>query len=158
VGIKTKNPKSQAINKIEIEAKFLKVLNKHNIGPKFIKGTKTYVMYEFVEGELLKDKIETMTKPKLKAILKNMVKQCYQMDNLGINKEEMHRPHKHIVLTKKGPIQLDFERCHYAEKMHNVTQFLQYIRQLRLIPQAKLLTLSKNYGKTNKIGDILKAL
>jgi predicted Ser/Thr protein kinase len=34
--IKIKNPKSEAEGRIENEVKFLKILNKDNIGPKFI--------------------------------------------------------------------------------------------------------------------------
>mgnify|MGYP001290057556 CR=1 FL=1 len=149
VGIKTKNPDSKATNRIQNEAKFLKLLNKHNIGPRFIKGTKTYVMYEFVEGDLLKDELQTMTKTQLKTLLKKMLKQCYQLDTLGINKEELHRPHKHIILTKKGPVQLDFERCHFSEKMHNVTQFLQFIRSLDTltISEDKIKRIAKEYLK-----------
>ena len=51
------------------------------------------------------------------------------MDKLKINKEEMHRPYKHIVIeakTKK-PVLLDFERCHKSKEPVNVTQFSSYI-------------------------------
>jgi len=56
------------------------------------------------------------------------------MDKLGINKEEMHRPLKHIIINQKGKVVLlDFERCYLTEKPHNVTQFGDFLLRRQLI-------------------------
>jgi len=61
-------------------------------------------------------------------VLKNVFEQCYKMDKLGLNKEEMHHPVKHIVVQKNGkPVLLDFERCKSRKRQHNVTQFCQFV-------------------------------
>ena len=47
---------------------------------------------------------------------------------MGINKEEMMRPFKHIIIGSRGkPVMIDFERCHITEKPQNVTQFCQFM-------------------------------
>jgi len=51
------------------------------------------------------------------------------MDGLGINKEEMSHPPKHIIISKKNkkPVLIDFERSHYTLKPSNVTQFCDFL-------------------------------
>jgi len=157
VAIKTKNPDSYAINRIQNEAIYLKLLNKHKIGPTLLKATKKYIIYKFVEGEYIKDKIDQLTKKNKIILLKNILKQCHKMDRLGIDKEEMHRPLKHIVLAK-SPIMLDFEKCHKTNKPKNVTQLLQYMRNLKILTKKKILTLAREYKKSLDLKPILKAL
>jgi len=60
-------------------------------------------------------------------IIKNILEQCRIMDKLKINKKEFHKPIKHIIVYKNKPVMIDFERCYYAEKPKNVTQFCQFI-------------------------------
>jgi len=57
-----------------------------------------------------------------------LLDQCYSMDKLMVNKEEMHHPLKHVIVTNVGnPVLLDFERCSNTEKPKNVTQFIEFI-------------------------------
>ena len=49
VALKVKREDSQAIGRIEIEAKFLQLLNKHGIGPKFVGSGKDFLVYEFLK-------------------------------------------------------------------------------------------------------------
>ena len=60
------------------------------------------------------------------------------MDLAGINKEEMHRPYKHIIITKKeNPVMIDFERCRRSIDPKNVTQFCQFISNSRITEMLK---------------------
>ncbi len=127
--IKTKNPDSKAVNRIQNEVNFLKVLNKYKIGPKLLSHGKDYFTYEFVNGETLK---EYMKQNKLaKKLLMNIMKQCEIMDKLGITKEEMHKPLKNIIIKNKKPILIDFERCHYTKRPKNANQFKQFLRRIK---------------------------
>lgn len=123
--IKIKNPESRAENRIENELRFLKILNKKNIGPKALFFKNGKLGMEFIDGVCFLDFIEN-TKSDKKAILK-IIKALYDqlcmLDKLKINKEEMSHPHKHIIITKNKPVLIDFERAHYTEKPANVTQF-----------------------------------
>lgn len=161
VAIKVERSDSKAIGRMKIEADFLKVLNKKGIGPKFISSGKGYLIYEFVEGVLIKDWLENSPRAKTRQVLLDVLDQCFVMDNMGINKEEMHHPTKHIVVGKKN-VMLDFERCKYSEKPHNVTQFLQYLSSLA--PQLKdkglqvhpeeLRSLAKKYRADRKLPQV----
>lgn len=151
VGIKIKRPESEAVDRICNEVNFLTILNKKNIGPKLIVAMDNYFVYEFVKGNFILEYFEKNKNELRKKILKNVLEQMYIMDKLGINKEEMHHPTKHVIINKK-PILIDFERCHYTEKPHNVTQFVQFILKLNKrfklgINHKALIRLSKEYKK-----------
>ena len=133
VVIKTKLAKSKAVGRMENEADFLEILNKKKIGPKFIyyDKKKEFLVYEYVEGEFFPIFIKHLGKENkslIKKIIKQVFIQCFRMDKLRVNKEEMHHPYKHIVIdAKKRPVLLDFERCHKSAESANATQFSSYI-------------------------------
>lgn len=186
--IKSKNPKSKAENRIENEAKWMKKLNNYAIGPKYLASGKTnstsYVLYEYISGQFLTDWIEhqkvekTKTKQKIeeikkiKKILVNCFKQCRKLDLLGADKDEMHHPFKHILISHNRPVFLDFERMHHVKEPKNVTQFCQCLshntfnKLLRKkdisIDKEKIRDLAKAYKQDyqdisfNKIIDYLK--
>jgi len=165
VAIKKKNPKSKAINRIQNEIKFLKILNKKGIGPKILFHGKNYFVYKFIKGEFILNYIKNNKKTKIKQVLKQVLKQCHIMDQLKITKEEMHHPYKHVIINKKVNL-IDFERVHYTEKPHNVTQFLQYIMSLKQILEKKgikvnkrtIRSLAKQYKKDYKISNLKNAI
>jgi len=128
----------------KIEAKWLKILNKYQIGPKFIFLGKNYLVYEFVKGERILEH-----KGNIKKIIKKVLEQCRKMDKLGINKKEMQNPYKHILIDKNKVKMIDFERCYYSKKVKNVTQFCQFLREkiFRKLDKKKLVEILKNYKK-----------
>lgn len=165
IAVKTKHPKSQAKNSIDNESKMLKLLNKHKIGPKFISKGNNYLIYEFVEGEFIKDWLPKAKLSGIKKILKEVLQQCSVLDKLKINKEEMHHPLKH-VLIHKSIVLIDFERAHKSKSVKNVTQFLQFIRSNAKdlnkkgfsVSKDKILEISQNYKKHMKIEYVIKEL
>ncbi len=170
IAIKIKNPASKAINRIENETRWLKILNKKGIGPKFIAFEKGKLIYGFVEGDFILDWIEKNDSKNIRKVLREVLVQCRAMDKLKVNKEEMHNPTKHIVVGKKVVL-LDFERCNETKKPHNVTQFCQFIMSKKLslilnkkkikINNKKLIKLLKEYKQDyteKKFKEILKFL
>jgi putative serine/threonine protein kinase len=128
IAIKEKNPESKAQSRIEFEAYWLKKLNKYKIGPKFIFFKDNSLAYEFVEGIFIMDFVINSTEKDIRKVLRAVFDQMFILDSLGINKEEMHHPYKHVLITKsKKPVLLDFERANNTEKPSNVTQFCQCI-------------------------------
>jgi putative serine/threonine protein kinase len=133
IAIKEKNPESKAQSRIEFEAYWLKKLNKHKIGPKFIFFKDDSLAYEFVEGIFIEEFMENSTKEEINKVFIDLFNQMFLLDGLGVNKEEMHHPYKHIIITKKTkPVLLDFERANNTEKPSNVTQFCQFITSTNL--------------------------
>jgi release factor glutamine methyltransferase len=121
VAIKIKRPGSAVRETISRETNMLKEVNKHGIGPKYLFHSPDFLVYEFAEGEYLKDIKNT------KPILKNIFEQCFQLDLLHINKDEMTRPLKHAIIKGRKVTLIDFERARKTEEAHNVTQFCEYV-------------------------------
>jgi len=155
--VKVKKEDIGAKNTVENEAKFLKILNKYKIGPKFRNKGKNYIMYEFVKGEFFVDWIKKSSKKNAVKIIKNILEQCRIMDKLKINKKEFHKPIKHIIVYKNKPVMIDFERCYYAEKPKNVTQFCQFLLLINKIKPEAIGTL-KEYKKNESDGNFKKIL
>ena len=115
-------------NRIENEVKWLKILNKHKIGPSFILKDKNYFVMDFIEGQSIWEFMRDNEKTEIKKVIKQIFDQCYIIDELGINKLEMHHPHKHIIITKdKKAVLIDFERVKQSTEPKNVTQFVQFM-------------------------------
>ena len=159
IAVKTKNPKSTAFGRIENEAKWLKILNKHKIGPKLLLIDKDYFVYDYIGGNFIIDYIKKSNKNNIKKIIKKIFNQLFVLDKLKIDKEEMHRPLKHIIMSKNKPFLIDFERSRYSPNPKNVTQFCQFLINSRLnqilkskkmhINKQKIINLAKVY-KNNK--------
>ena len=155
VTIKIKNPKSKAVGRIKNEAEYINLLNKYKIGPKLLFYSKDYFVYKFIKGDFIEDFIKKSSKSNVIKVLKIIFNQMFILDKLKINKEEMHHPVKHVIVSNNKPILLDFERCHKTLKPHNVTQFCQYIIRLSkllkgkniIINKKKIIKLSKIYKK-----------
>jgi len=147
----------------EEEAKFLKLLNKHDIGPKYISHKKNELRMEYIKGDRILDYVKKANKTQILAIIKKILDQLYTMDKLKINKLELTNPYKHIIVRKNVPIQIDFERCIHTEKPKNVTQFIQFLASGKVgkVDKKSLFDIAKKYKDSyNKkyLIDILKVL
>ena len=81
VSIKTKNPNSEAKERIKNEIKFLKELNKHKIGPTLVKSGKGYLIYNYIEGMFLPEYLKKeKSKEKRKKVIINILKQARVLD------------------------------------------------------------------------------
>jgi predicted Ser/Thr protein kinase len=85
-----------------------------------------------------------------------------------VNKEEMHRPLKHIIVGKDARF-IDFERCSKTKNPKNVTQFCNYIfitnnpvatkvRKLFKIKKEAALQLLKSYKKKRDLEPVVSLL
>ena len=165
VAIKTKKKQSQAIGRVKNEAKFLKIINKQDIGPKLILSKDNFLIYEFIRGEFIKNWIQKASKKDILRIFKNILEQCHKLDKLNIDKKEMTRPVKHIIIGKKITM-IDFERAHYVKEPKNTTQFLQYIMKNKellerkgiMINREEIINVSKKYKKNKDINKIIALL
>jgi HemK-related putative methylase len=154
--IKVKNPKSTALSTIKFEVDWLKKVNKHNIGPKLYHATDTFLVMEYIEGILFKEYIEKNTKTRIKAIIKKLMQQLYLFDTLGINKQEMRNPYKHIIIKDHHPTLIDFERCRFTESPRNITQFCQYLTSKTTHPLLKEKEININKEKLQLAAKVYK--
>ncbi len=148
VAIKTKRPESKAENRIENEAYWLKVLNPLGIGPGLFFSAEDYLVAEFLEGELIEDWLAKNEKREIKKVLLQLLEQCRILDELEVNKEELHHPHKHIIVDHLNhPVMIDFERCTKVERPQNVTQFLEFLSRMEKKLDQKEIKLSRELLK-----------
>ena len=133
IAIKIQRPDTAAQGTVAREAVVLKKLNRVGIGPRLLLTGKNYFAYEFVEGPFIRDFIKTAPPAAIKKLLISVFYQMKKLDELGLNKEEMHHPFKHVIIAKTNqnkPVLLDFERCKKTAKTHNVTQFCECVARL----------------------------
>lgn len=166
IAIKAKNPKSTAFGRIENEAKWIKKLNKHNIGPKLLFAENDYFVYEYIDGNFIIDYIEKSSKNSIKKIIRQIFSQMLVLDKLKIDKEEMHHPVKHVIVSKNKPYLIDFERAHHSPNPKNITQFCQFLISGYLnnplknknihINKDKLMQLAKVYKSNPNIANFKK--
>ena len=161
VVVKVKNPKA-TIDKLWNEIKFLKLFQKYSFAPKLYEVYSInydFVVMEFVDGKPILDFFTTANKQDILNVVKKIFEIAMTLDTLKINKEEMHHPMKHIIITKKlRVVFIDFERCRYTEKPKNVTQFCQFLchGSVRELLAKKGLTVDKekilDAAKRYKVG------
>ena len=157
VAVKVTNPKSEAVGRLRIEAQWMKRLNKHKIGPRFISSGEEFVVYGFVDGEPVLDYLAQANKKETITVMEQLLLQCRSMDKIGVSKEEMHHPVKHVLVSDAQGLSvtlIDFERTHPDPHPKNVTQVCQFVNgMLRKhllgaglsLDSATLLSLAKQY-------------
>ncbi len=133
VVVKVQRPDAITLSTVQFEARWLKKLNPHNIGPKLFFVTEHFLVMEFIDGYLFEEFIQMQQKKDILFMIKKLLQQMYLFDSLGINKYEMNHPDKHIIIRKGIPIMIDFERCRYTEDPKNITQVVQFLSSGRII-------------------------
>ncbi len=156
--LKKPHPASAARHALENEAHFLQEVNKVRIGPRFINFSAKGLEMEYVEGLTLPRFLQQADRQQTTAILRLILLQLRMLDKLGINKFELTRPTKHIIIRKDRPVLIDFERCRKTLKPKNITQFIQFLarRQTLALLQSKgmdpdpahLLRMANTYKKS----------
>ena len=97
--VKIPNPKSDAINRLETESYWLKLLNERGIGPKLYSSDENSISMEYLDGMHLCDYL--IEGSKIESVLREILKQCRVMDKLKVNKFEMHRITKNVIVVKE---------------------------------------------------------
>ena len=154
ITIKAKNPESKAVGRIENEMKWLKKLNKYGIGPELLFTGDDYFAYRYVDGDLITDYFGKSDKNQIMKIIKNIFSQMLILDKLKADKEEMHHPLKHIIVSKNKPVLIDFERMHHVQSPKNVTQFCQFLMSSNKILKNKKISIENK--KIIKLAKVYK--
>jgi putative serine/threonine protein kinase len=119
------------------------------------------LLLEFIDGQKIICFIELSSRENILRVIKELFLITYKLDELGINKEEMHRPIKHIIIQSNNkPKLIDYERASYVKNPKNLTQFCQFISSgnvLELlqkknihIDKQRIIELAKQYKRENR--------
>ena len=146
------------------EAKLLKTANKLKIGPKFIKNSKNFLIMEYIDGEKIIDwakKSETKAK-EVRSVVKNVLRECFLLDNAGLDHGELSTIDKHVIVSKKRNTIIDFESSSVNRKPSNVTGATQGIligtglakiiqKKIKIPSKKKIIDLIRVYKKNPTI-------
>ena len=142
------------------EAKLLKIANEINIGPKFIKNSKNFLIMEFIDGEKIIDwakKSKTKSK-QLCPVITNVLRECYLLDNVGLDHGELSTIDKHVIVGKNRNTIIDFESSSTKRIPSNVSAATQAIfigtglakiirKKIHVPRRDKIIRLVRNYKK-----------
>ena len=142
------------------EAKLLKIANEINIGPKFIKNSKNFLIMEFIDGEKIIDwakKSKTKSK-ELCPVINNILTECHLLDNAGLDHGELSTIDKHVIVGKNRNTIIDFESSSTKRISSNVSAATQAIfigtglakiirKKIQVPRRDKIIRLVRNYKK-----------
>lgn len=156
---------------MERETMLLKAANKVKVGPKLIESSNNFVVMEYLDGVKIYDWIKEMKEgnsaTKLKSVIKKVLLDCYNLDQIGLDHGELSNIAKHVIVGKSATI-IDFESSSLGRKVSNVTSATQAIligtsiakmvRRISKVPRKqKIINSLRNYknGRSQKSFDKL---
>jgi len=117
---------------MEHEAEMLTKANELRIGPRLLDKREDFLLMEFVNGSLLPEWVTNLkgksAKSKIRDVLLDILEQCYQLDQDGLDHGELSRAPKHIIVDAwNKPCIVDFETASIMRRASNVTSICQYL-------------------------------
>ncbi|MBE0519530.1 serine/threonine protein kinase [Candidatus Bathyarchaeota archaeon] len=111
------------------EAEMLKKANSVHVGPRLFGVSKNFLLMQFIDGDLLPKWLENRKgKAEVRKVLREVLEQCWRLDEAGLDHGELSRAPKHIILDPKDePFIVDFETASVNRKPSNVTSICQFL-------------------------------
>ena len=146
--------------KLSVRETIIKIANEINIGPKIIEDSKNFLIMEFINGEKIivwAKKSKTKSKD-LRSVIKNILRECYLLDNAGLDHGELSTIDKHVIVGKNKNTIIDFESSSSKRKTSNVSSATQAIligtalakvvrKKIQVPRRDKIIRLVRNYKK-----------
>lgn len=137
-------------NEMFHEAEMLTKANTVNVGPKLLKTSKNFLLMQLIEGQHFPEWIQN-TEPEDKnhilQTIKDVLEQCYKLDEEGLDHGELSTAPKHIIIDQKDKAYLiDFETASTERRTANVTSVCQYL----FMGSQTAHTVEEKIGKQNK--------
>ena len=128
VALKIRRTDSQRKN-MKNESVLLKLVNSVNVGPQIIDVSKNFLVMEYIEGEKFSNWIEMLNGSgsvnKLKSTIKNVLEDCYRLDQIGFDHGELSNISKHVIVGKTKVTIIDFESSSTKRRPSNITSITQ---------------------------------
>jgi putative serine/threonine protein kinase len=111
------------------EARHLSVANMCNVGPKIISFNDSVIVMEYIDGKYLYKWLEDLhVAEELRYVVRELLSQCYKLDEAGLDHGELSDAKKHILIEGRGrPFILDFETASMKRNCRNVVSILSYL-------------------------------
>ena len=128
VALKIRRTDSQRKN-MKNESVLLKLVNSVSVGPKMIDVSKNFLVMEYIEGKKFSDWIEMLkgsgSAKQLKSTIRNVLEDCYRLDQIGFDHGELSNISKHVIVGKNKVALIDFESSSTKRRPSNVTSITQ---------------------------------
>ena len=128
VALKIRRTDSQREN-MKNESVLLKLVNSVSVGPKMIDVSKNFLVMEYIEGKKFSDWIEILkgsgSAKQLKSTIRNVLEDCYRLDQIGFDHGELSNISKHVIVGKNKVVLIDFESSSTKRRPSNVTSITQ---------------------------------
>lgn len=113
------------------EVRYLTILQRRGFVPKIYRYNPRdlTVEMEFVNGLKIREFVKERDFDEVVEVLKACMDICFYLDRMRVQKGEMNRPDRHIIVSDRI-VFIDFERACENPKPSNVTQFLEYIMKV----------------------------
>jgi len=115
---------------LEGEAKVLKKVNEMSIGPRLLGYTRDFILMELVEGPHLEEwlsEVEAMPQGCVEEVLRSLLTQCHRLDAVGVDHGELSRAGRHVIVSPRGPVIIDFESSSLTRRPRNLSSITQYL-------------------------------
>lgn len=114
------------------EGEMLKKANAIDVGPKLLEISENFLLMELVEGTHFPEWIELLgereVQSRVRWVLKDILEQCYRLDEAGLDHGELSNAPKHIIVDADDRSYLvDFETASINRRVSNVTSVCQYL-------------------------------
>ncbi len=114
------------------EGEMLKRANAIEVGPKLLEISENFLLMELVEGTHFPQWIESLgereVQSRVRWVLKDILEQCYRLDEAGLDHGELSNAPKHILVDADDlPYLVDFETASINRRVSNVTSVCQYL-------------------------------
>ncbi len=111
------------------ESVLLKLVNSVNVGPKMFDVSKNFLVMEYLEGEKFSDWVTLLkgigSARKLKSTIRDVLEDCYRLDQMGFDHGELSNISKHVIVGKTKATLIDFESSSTERRPSNVTSITQ---------------------------------
>lgn len=114
------------------EGEMLNRANAIDVGPKLLDISENFLLMELVEGTHFPEWIKSMEgreeQWRVRLVLKDILEQCYRLDEAGLDHGELSNAPKHIIVDADDrPHLIDFETASINRRVSNVTSVCQYL-------------------------------
>jgi len=114
---------------LQNEAQMLAQANAVHVGPRLIGVSRNFLLMQLIDGTVLPDWLDAnREKAYVRGVVKDVLEQCWRLDNAGLDHGELSKATKHIIVDKQlKPWIVDFESASVNRKPANVSSVCQFL-------------------------------
>jgi putative serine/threonine protein kinase len=119
------------------ESQMLERANAVTVGPEKMAASRNFLMEQFIDGSLFPDWLGKRSRIAVKNVLRDLLEQCWRLDETGLDHGELSHAPKHLIVDKSSkPWIVDFESASVNRRVSNVTSLSQFLFMDRTVATA----------------------